>query len=78
MSTGSDCSIRAIILKDPGFLHGFTHDFWLSKYQLNSGHHKFLTRWMVSHRWSIYVQCCKEVELLSTTKPKWKFLKQVL
>jgi hypothetical protein len=37
-----------------------------------------LTRWMVSHGWSTYVQCCKEAELLSTMKPNWRFLKQVL
>ena len=36
-------------LKDLKFLHGFTHDYWLGKYQLNSGNDKFLTRWMVSH-----------------------------
>ncbi|KAG1751333.1 glycosyltransferase family 2 protein [Suillus paluster] len=65
-------------LSDPEFLHGFTHDYWLGKYQLNSGDDKFLTRWMVSHGWSTYVQCCKEAELLSTMKPNWRFLKQVL
>ncbi|KAJ2984757.1 hypothetical protein NUW54_g10392 [Trametes sanguinea] len=69
---------RTVILKDPEFLHGFTHDYWLGKYQLNSGDDKFLTRWMVSHGWSTYVQCCKEAELLSTMKPNWRFLKQVL
>jgi hypothetical protein len=45
---------------------------------LNSGDDKFLTRWMVSHGWSTYIQCCKEAELLSTMKPNWRFLKQVL
>ncbi|KAF9062746.1 hypothetical protein BDP27DRAFT_1385088 [Rhodocollybia butyracea] len=54
------------------FLHGFTHNYCLGKYQLNSGDDKFLTRW------STYVQCCKETELLSTMKPNWRFLKQVL
>ncbi|KAE9386919.1 hypothetical protein BT96DRAFT_1082256 [Gymnopus androsaceus JB14] len=39
---------RTIILKDPDFLHGFTHDYWLGKYQLNSGNDKFLTRWLGS------------------------------
>lgn len=76
--SGRTAAYRTIILKDPDFLHGFTHDYWLGKYQLNSGDDKFLTRWMVSHGWSTYVQCCKEAELLSTMKPNWRFLKQVL
>ncbi|KAE9400315.1 hypothetical protein BT96DRAFT_965400 [Gymnopus androsaceus JB14] len=76
--SGRTAAYRTIILKDPDFLHGFTHDFWLGKYQLNSGDDKFLTRWLVSHGWSTYVQCCKEAELLSTMKPNWRFLKQVL
>jgi len=76
--SGRTAAYRTVILKDPEFLHGFTHDYWLDKYQLNSGDDKFLTRWMVSHGWSTYVQCCKEAELLSTMKPNWRFLKQVL
>lgn len=76
--SGRTAAYRTIILKDPEFLHGFTHDFWLGKYHLNSGDDKFLTRWMVSHGWNTYVQCCKEAELLSTMKPNWRFLKQVL
>ncbi|KAJ3730692.1 hypothetical protein C8R42DRAFT_542102, partial [Lentinula raphanica] len=64
-----------IILKDPKSLHGFTHDYWLSKDQLNSGHDKFLTWWMVSHGWGTLLE---EAELLSTMKPNWRFLKQVL
>nr|GAT42958.1 predicted protein [Mycena chlorophos] len=76
--SGRTAAYRTIILKDPEFLHGFTHDYWLGKYQLNSGDDKFLTRWMVAHGWSTYVQCCKEAELLSTMKPNWRFLKQVL
>jgi len=76
--SGRTAAYRTVILKDPEFLHGFTHDYWLGKYHLNSGDDKFLTRWMVSHGWSTYIQCCKEAELLSTMKPNWRFLKQVL
>ncbi|KAF8907894.1 glycosyltransferase family 2 protein [Gymnopilus junonius] len=76
--SGRTAAYRTVILKDPDFLHGFTHDYWLGKYQLNSGDDKFLTRWMVSHGWNTYVQCCPEAELLSTMKPNWRFLKQVL
>lgn len=76
--SGRTAAYRTVILKDPDFLHGFTHDYWLGKYHLNSGDDKFLTRWMVSHGWNTYVQVCKEAELLSTMKPNWRFLKQVL
>ncbi|AAW45548.1 hypothetical protein CNBH2170 [Cryptococcus deneoformans B-3501A] len=76
--SGRTAAYRTIILKDPDFLHGFTNDFWLGKYHLNSGDDKFLTRWMVSHGWNTYVQVCKEAELLSTMKPNWRFLLQVL
>jgi len=76
--SGRTAAYRTIILKDPAFLHGFTHDYWLGKYHLNSGDDKFLTRWMVSHGWSTYIQACPEAELLSTMKPNWRFLKQVL
>lgn len=76
--SGRTAAYRTVILKDPEFIHGFTHDYWLGKYHLNSGDDKFLTRWMVSHGWSTYIQCCREAELLSTMKPNWRFLKQVL
>ncbi|WVQ84637.1 hypothetical protein IAT38_006792 [Cryptococcus sp. DSM 104549] len=76
--SGRTAAYRTLILKDPEFIHGFTNDYWLGKYKLNSGDDKFLTRWMVSHGWNTYVQVCKEAELLSTMKPNWRFLKQVL
>jgi hypothetical protein len=76
--SGRTAAYRTIILKDPEFIHGFTHDLWLNKYPLNSGDDKFLTRWMVSHGWNTYIQCCREAELLSTMKPNWRFLLQVL
>lgn len=71
---------RAVILKDPEFLDGFTNDLWCGKasLRLNSGDDKFLTRWMVSHGWNTYAQCCPGAELQSTMKPDWRLLKQVL
>ncbi|UZJ51968.1 hypothetical protein CBS101457_001288 [Exobasidium rhododendri] len=76
--SGRTAAYRTIILKDPAFLHGFTHDYWLGKYLLNSGDDKFLTRWLVYHNWQTYIQVCPQAELLSTMKPDWRFLKQVL
>ncbi|ORY01102.1 hypothetical protein K493DRAFT_298565 [Basidiobolus meristosporus CBS 931.73] len=76
--SGRTAAYRTSILKDPAFIHNFTNDFWLGKYQLNSGDDKFLTRWMVRHGWNTYVQVCPEAELLSTFKNNWRFLKQVL
>ncbi|KAL9932272.1 hypothetical protein V8E36_008751 [Tilletia maclaganii] len=76
--SGRTAAYRTVILKDPAFLHGFTNDYWLGKYLLNSGDDKFLTRWMVSHGWNTYIQVCAEAEILSTMKPDWRFLKQVL
>lgn len=76
--SGRTAAYRSLILKDPAFLDGFCNDYWLGKYHLNSGDDKFLTRWLVSHGWNTYVQCCKEAELLSTMKPNWRFLLQVL
>lgn len=76
--SGRTSAYRSLILRDPAFLHGFTHDYWRGKYLLNSGDDKFLTRWMVSHGWGTYVQCCDEAEIRSTMKPDWRFLRQVL
>lgn len=76
--SGRTAAYRSIILKDPDFIQSFTNDYWLGKYKLNSGDDKFLTRWMVSHGWSTYVQCCEGAELESTMKADWTFLKQVL
>jgi cellulose synthase/poly-beta-1,6-N-acetylglucosamine synthase-like glycosyltransferase len=76
--SGRTAAYRTVILKDPAFLHGFTNDYWLGKYLLNSGDDKFLTRWLVYHNWQTYIQVCPQAELLSTMKPDWRFLKQVL
>ncbi|KAI8073332.1 glycosyltransferase like family 2-domain-containing protein [Gongronella butleri] len=76
--SGRTAAYRTVILKDPGFQHAFTNDYWRKKYLLNSGDDKFLTRWMVSHGWSTHMQVCKGAELQSTFKDNWRFMKQIL
>lgn len=76
--SGRTAAYRTLILKDAAFIDGFCNDYWLGKYHLNSGDDKFLTRWLVSHGWRTYIQCCAGAELQSTMKPDWRFLKQVL
>ena len=47
--SGRTAAYRTVILKDPAFLQGFTNDYWLGKYLLNSGDDKFLTRLVASY-----------------------------
>ncbi|KAH8916342.1 glycosyltransferase family 2 protein [Atractiella rhizophila] len=76
--SGRTAAYRTCILKDPAFLRAFTQDFWRGKYHLNSGDDKFLTRWLVSHDWNVYIQSHPDCTLKSTMKPSWRFLLQVL
>ncbi|RUS29475.1 putative polysaccharide synthase [Jimgerdemannia flammicorona] len=76
--SGRTAAYRTLILQDPAFQYSFTNDLWLGKYPLNSGDDKFLTRWMVSHGWNMYIQVCPEAEISSTFKNNWRFIKQVL
>ncbi|KAJ3213630.1 hypothetical protein HDU67_002631 [Dinochytrium kinnereticum] len=76
--SGRTAAYRTCILRDPHFQWEFTHEFWVGKYHQHSGDDKFLTRWMHSHRWKTYIQCCPEAELQSTFKNNWRFLKQLL
>ncbi|KAI8846502.1 hypothetical protein BC829DRAFT_445296 [Chytridium lagenaria] len=75
---GRTAAYRTSILRDPHFQWEFTHEFWVGKYHQHSGDDKFLTRWMHSHGWKTYIQCCPEAELRSTFKDNWRFLKQLL
>jgi len=76
--SGRTVAYRTHILQDPEFTYGFTHEYWLGKYQLNTDDDNFITRWMVSHGWKTYVQYCREAELQTTLEDNPKFLKQCL
>nr|KAJ3410757.1 hypothetical protein HK105_002820 [Polyrhizophydium stewartii] len=76
--SGRTAAYRTAILRDPKFQWDFTHEFWLGRFHQHSGDDKFLTRWMHSHAWKTYIQCCPQAELASTFKDNWRFLKQLL
>ncbi|KAJ3191360.1 hypothetical protein HK101_007844 [Irineochytrium annulatum] len=76
--SGRTAAYRTSILRDPAFQWEFTHEFWRGKYHQHSGDDKFLTRWLHSHNWRTYIQCCSQAELSSTFKDNWRFLKQIL
>ncbi|KAI9206705.1 polysaccharide synthase [Polychytrium aggregatum] len=76
--SGRTAIYRTKILRDPEFQWKFTHEYWLGKYHQHSGDDKFLTRWLHAHYWKTFIQSCPEVELLSTFKNNWTFLKQIL
>ncbi|KAJ3032624.1 hypothetical protein HDV00_007318 [Rhizophlyctis rosea] len=76
--SGRTAAYRTRILRDPDFQWKFTHEFWLGKYHQHSGDDKFLTRWIHSHAWKSFIQACPQVELRSTFKDNWRFLKQLL
>ena len=76
--SGRTVAYRTLILQDPKFTYGFTHESWLGKYQLNTDDDNFITRWMVSHGWKTYIQYCREAEVQTTLEDNPKFLKQCL
>ncbi|KAL3894552.1 MAG: hypothetical protein SGCHY_005206, partial [Lobulomycetales sp.] len=76
--SGRTAAYRTSILRDPDFQWEFTNEYWCKKYLLHSGDDKFLTRWMQSHKWKTFIQTHREATLLSTFKPNWRFLKQLM
>ena len=76
--SGRTAIYRTSILRSSVFQYEFTHEYWNSKYHLNSGDDKFLTRWMQNNGWKTFIQTSRHTELLSTFKNDWTFLKQLL
>ncbi|KAL3895816.1 MAG: hypothetical protein SGCHY_004471, partial [Lobulomycetales sp.] len=76
--SGRTAAYRTSILRDPDFQWEFTNEYWCKKYLLHSGDDKFLTRWMHSRCWKTFIQTHPDATLLSTFKPNWRFLKQLL
>lgn len=76
--SGRTVAYRTKILKDEAFIHSFTHEEWLGRYQLNADDDNFITRWLVSHQKEIWYQYHKEAEVQTTLEDNFKFLKQCL
>ncbi|KAI9680947.1 MAG: hypothetical protein M1829_001027 [Trizodia sp. TS-e1964] len=76
--SGRTAAYRTSILKDANFIYDFQNELWLRRYHLNTDDDNFITRWMLSHRWKIHVQYCKEAEVQTTLEYSPRFLKQCL
>ncbi|KAL6713840.1 hypothetical protein ACLMJK_008334 [Lecanora helva] len=76
--SGRTVAYRSKIIKDEAFIHGFTNEEWLGRYQLNADDDNFMTRWLVSHDKKIGFQYHKEAEVLTTLEDNPKFVKQCL
>ncbi|KAH8807679.1 nucleotide-diphospho-sugar transferase [Xylogone sp. PMI_703] len=74
--SGRTADYRADILKSPSFIHAFTNDYWLDRFQLDSGDDNFITRWLLSANWDIKIQVHPEAELTTNLEPTPKFLHQ--
>eukprot|EP00474_Spongospora_subterranea_P002358 CRZ02816.1 hypothetical protein [Spongospora subterranea] len=76
--SGRTAVYRREIMADPDLREKFVSEKWRGKYSLHSGDDKFLTRWLVSHGWEMSFQKHERALLLTTFKPNWHFLKQLL
>jgi hypothetical protein len=73
--SGRTCMFRSEILQSPLFLEGFKTERW-GQYQLNADDDNFVTRWLVSNRWSTWIQYNRECEIETTLENNPKFLYQ--
>lgn len=76
--SGRTVAYRSRIIKDEAFIHGFTNEEWLGRYQLNADDDNFMTRWLVSHDKKIGFQYHEEAEVLTTLEDNPNFVKQCL
>jgi len=76
--SGRTACYRTSIVQDPAFTEAFLHEYWLGRYHQHSGDDKFLTRWVQCHHWRTWIQACPQVELITTFKPNYMFLIQLL
>jgi cellulose synthase/poly-beta-1,6-N-acetylglucosamine synthase-like glycosyltransferase len=75
--SGRTVAYRTHIIRDPDFIHSFTHETWRSC-QLNADDDNFLTRWMVNHGWKTWIQYHRDCEVETTLEDNSKYLLQCL
>ncbi|KAJ1554349.1 hypothetical protein HK096_003970 [Nowakowskiella sp. JEL0078] len=76
--SGRSAAYLTHLLQSKEFMHEFTNEMWMGKYKLMSGDDKFLTRWTINSGYKPWIQICKQVEISSTFKDNWRFIKQLL
>lgn len=75
--SGRTCAYRTDILREERFLTRFIHEsFCMGRYRLNCDDDNFITRWLMTHNWKIYIQCHSECEVKTTLEANPKYLKQ--
>lgn len=75
--SGRTGAYRSEILRDDEFLEGFVREQWCGKI-LKADDDNFVTRWLVSHQWKIWIQYEPECEVETTLENSSKFLYQCL
>lgn len=75
--SGRTCAFRSEILRNPLFLDGFCKERW-GEYHLNADDDNFVTRWLVSHSWSTWIQYNDECMITTTLENNPNFLRQCL
>ncbi|KAK4231227.1 Hyaluronan synthase [Podospora fimiseda] len=73
--SGRTGAYRTEILKSYDFLSGFKNEKW-GNYILNADDDNFVTRWLVAHQWSTWIQYEPECEIETTLENSHKFLYQ--
>ena len=76
--SGRTVAYRSEIIKDPGFIKGFTYESWglIKQPPLNTDDDNFITRWLCSHGHRVAFQYHRNAEVLTTLENDSKFLKQ--
>ena len=75
--SGRTAVYRRDIVADAKFQREFENETWFG-HPLMSGDDKFITRWIVKNGFDMHFQYHEEATLLTTFKPNWHFLKQLL
>jgi cellulose synthase/poly-beta-1,6-N-acetylglucosamine synthase-like glycosyltransferase len=75
--SGRTNALRSEILRDPLFLDGFCNERW-GNFHLNADDDNFITRWIVNHGWSTWIQYNNECMIETTLESSPNFVRQCL